>query len=66
MHHHTRQILDVPRRAHTYKIQSTQEMVIAAYINRTVPDRNANEEYDNRYVSRLTLWRLHHNGLFRS
>ena len=60
VHHHTRQILDVPGAGtHTYKIQSTaRNGAYLAYINRTVPDRNANEEYDNRYTSRLTLWEV--------
>ena len=60
VHHHTRQLLDVPGDGtHTYKIQSTaRNGAYLAYINRTVPDRNANEEYDNRYTSRLTLWEV--------
>ena len=60
VHHHTRQILDLPGAGtHTYKIQSTaRNGSYNAYINRTVPERNANEEYDNRWTSRLTLWEV--------
>ncbi len=57
VHHHTRQILDSPNTtsAITYKLQSTSRAgAYAGYINRTVPDRNDNAEYDNRYTSRIS------------
>ena len=56
-HQHTRQILDSPNTtsATTYKIQSAaRNGSYNAYINRSVPDRNQDGEYDNRFVSRIT------------
>ncbi len=56
-HQHTRQILDTPNTtsATTYKIQSAaRNGNNNAYINRAVPDRNVDGEYDNRFVSRIT------------
>ena len=56
-HQHTRQILDSPNTtsATTYKIQSAaRNGSYNAYINRSVPDRNQDGEYDNRFISRIT------------
>ena len=56
-HQHTRQILDTPNTtsATTYKIQSAaRNGNYNAYINRAVPDRNVDGEYDNRFISRIT------------
>ena len=56
-HQHTRQILDSPNTtsATTYKIQSAaRNGSYNAYINRSVPDRYQDGEYDNRFVSRIT------------
>ena len=30
------------------------DAIYKAYVNRTVPDRNDNAEYDNRYTSRIS------------
>ena len=57
VHLHSRQFLDTPNTtsATTYKIQSAaRNGGYAAYINRSVPDRIQDGEYDNRWVSRIT------------